>query len=92
MRLRMRICVFVCVCLCGSSSNYFDRPVSSSISISPWVNYIWAESSRGDEVGSAISIAEPVGFIKLETNVHKKCSVSYFGAYSAVRPIGRQIR
>jgi hypothetical protein len=35
------------------------------IFVLPWVNYIWAESSGGDELEYAITLADCVGFNEL---------------------------
>ena len=79
MTTRRRRCVldvhWLCACLCGPQWPIFLDPcLGTSISILPWVNYIWAESSRGGELESAIATAEPVGFIELELEM---CQFSY---------------
>ena len=62
-------CVSICVPFCFRS-----KYVGSSISTLPWVNHIWAERSRGGELESAMSTAEPVGFIELEQEM---CRIRY---------------
>ena len=64
----MSLCVAI---LRGFGYKYVD----SSISILPWVNHLWVERSRGGELESAISTAEPVGFIELEKEMCKICYV-----------------
>ena len=55
-------------------ADFGSKCVGASIPILPWVNYIWAERSRGGELESAIATAEPVGFIELELEM---CRFSY---------------
>ena len=61
-------CVLVCV---AHNGRFFWIHVGTSISNLPWVDYIWAERSRGGELESANATAEPVGFIELELEMRK---------------------